>query len=285
MPRGRYAVLSRWRTRAAPFAGRLAHEMGGAQFVCDLGDAIAREVCLTGYYEPPVTRTVQHLLRPGGMLVDAGANWGYFSLLGAARVGSRGRVLALEPDPRHFERLQCNVSMNAFANVTALAVAAGAQEGVAVLTGYADGADNRGVSRIVDSAEGTHRYEVRCSTIDALTSSSARVDLIKIDVEGAELDVLAGMRAGLASGRYAAVVLELHPDLLRARGVDPLACIGSLTAHGYRGWAIDLSPRAYRGATSTHTPLERVLRSVDTWRDTPWPHLLWLAPGEPAPSC
>lgn len=259
--------------------------MGGARFVCDLGDAIAREVWLTGYYEPPVTRAIWQLLRPGGTLVDAGANWGYFSLLGAACVGGEGRVLALEPDPRHFDRLQFNASMNGFANVTALPVAAGAQEGVAVLTGYADGADNRGVSRIVERAEGTHRYEVRCSTIDALTSSSARVDVVKIDVEGAEADVLAGMRAGLASARYAAVVLELHPDLLRARGVDPRECIGPLAAHGYRGWAIDLSPRAYRDATSTHAPLERVLRPVDTWHDTPWPHLLWLAPGEPAPSC
>jgi len=285
LPRGRYAVVSRLRPRAEPFAARLADDIGGAAFVCDLGDAIAREVCLTGYYEPPVTRVMQRLLAPGGTLVDAGANWGYFTLVGARLVGAGGRVVAIEPDPRHFERLRTNTAMNRLANVTALPLAAGSQEGVAMLTGYAEAADNRGVSRIADGASGAHRYAVRCATIDALTSESRRVDVVKIDVEGAEPDVLAGMREGLASGRYRAIVLELHPELLRARGVDPAECIGTLTARGYRGWTIDLSPEAYRAAAATGTPLERLLRSLDEWRATEWPHLLWLAPGESVSSC
>ena len=70
-----------------------------------MADETSREVCLTGLYEPPVTRVVQHHIPSGGTVVDLGANWGYFSLLAAAAVGPGGTVLALEPDPRQFEAL------------------------------------------------------------------------------------------------------------------------------------------------------------------------------------
>jgi len=113
-PRGKYAIVSRWTPRTGQFVARLADDLGGAMFACDLADAIAREVCLTGYYEPPVTRVVQRLVSRGGTVVDAGANWGYFSLLAASAAGERGRAIALEPDPRHFTRLARNIEMNGF---------------------------------------------------------------------------------------------------------------------------------------------------------------------------
>lgn len=249
-------------------------------FDCDLADVIAREVCLTGYYEPPVTRVVQRLATRGGTVIDAGANWGYFSLLAASAVGDRGRVIALEPDPRHFARLTRNIAMNHFTQIAAHLIAAGSRDGMVTLAGYADDAQNRGVSRIADTASVAHRFDVPCTTIDALTAACARVDVVKVDVEGAEMDALAGMRDGLAAARYAAIVLELHPALLRQHGRDPGECVEALQAHGYRGWTINLAPRAYRGATAHEPLIEALLRPLEEWRESTWPHLLWLAPGE-----
>jgi FkbM family methyltransferase len=279
-PRGKYAIVSRWSPRSGRFVARLAGDLGGARFECDLGDVIAREVCLTGYYEPPVTRLAQRLMKRGGIVVDAGANWGYFSLLAAPAVGGEGKVIALEPDPRQFARLARNLEMNQFANVTALQIAAASRDGMVGLLGYADDAANRGVSRIADTAGAAHRFEVPCTTIDRLTDSCARVDMVKIDVEGAEGDALAGMRDGLAAARYASIVLELHPAVLRERGVDPAECLATLQAHGYTGWSIELGPKAYRSATDPDTPVPHLLRPIDEWKTSAWPHLLWLAPGE-----
>jgi FkbM family methyltransferase len=284
-PRGKYAIVSRWSPRTGRFVAALADDIGGARFDCDLADVIDREVCLTGYYEPPVTRIVQRLAARGGTVVDAGANWGYFSLLAAAAVGERGCVIALEPDPRHFERLARNIAMNRFTQVTLLQVAAGARDGIVTLAGYALDAENRGVSRIAASPGGAQAFDVRCTTIDVATASCDRVDAVKIDVEGAEMDVLEGMRDGLASARYASIVLELHPAWLRENGVDPAACIRMLLAHGYRGWSIDLSARAYRSAAVPGTPIEGLLRPAGEWRQSTWPHLLWLAPGEALMAC
>jgi FkbM family methyltransferase len=274
LPRGSYRFLS-----AMPHMGRfhatLAQDVGGARFACDLSDTIAHEAYFTGIYEPPVTRVVQAYLSGGAVCVDAGANWGYFTLVAAAAVGAAGRVIALEPDPRMRDALEENVDLNGFVQVATLAVAAASHEGRGRLAGYADSSANRGVSRLADANASGPVFDVRCATIDDLTADVRRVDLLKIDVEGAEYDVLRGMRDGLASSRYGAIVLELHPELLRARGVSPAACIDLLRDAGYEGWTIDVSPRTYRRARDPRVRCDELLGPLDAWTRAPWPHLLW----------
>ena len=277
-PRGRYAVLSRLAPTRGRFEARLAPDIGGATFACDLSDQLSREACFTGLYEPPFTRVFQRQLRPGAVVVDAGANWGYFTLIAAAAAGPSGRVIALEPDPRQFPILERNIGLNGFTHVEALPSAAGAAAGRLTLTGYADTDANRGTSSIATPAGGgaPRQFDVDCTTIDALTARHSTVDLVKIDVEGAEDLVLEGMREGLAAKRYRAILLELHPALLAARGVPPEACLNLLESHGYRGWTIDATGAAYRRAADPATPVESLLGPLETWRATAWPHLLWL---------
>lgn len=279
LPRGRYRVVSSLRTSAPPFVATLAHDAGGARFACDLSDEIAREVCLTGCYEPPVTRLLQRRLHVGAVMVDVGANWGYFSLVAAAAVGRSGRVLSLEPDPRQFHRLAENVQLNDFRHVSATAAAAAACEGSAVLAGYSELARNKGVSRLGGPADGPS-FDVRCVALDDLTTNFPRVDVVKIDVEGAELAVLRGMQRGLAQERYRAVLLELHPELLRQQDASGDMCVQLLSDAGYRGWAIDQSPRVYSRAAGAPVPPQELLRPLDEWVNQSWPHLFWLAPGE-----
>jgi FkbM family methyltransferase len=280
LPRGRYRVVSSFRPSASPFLSTIADDLGAARFACDLSDQIAREVCLTGCYEPPVTRVIQRRLDIGGTMLDVGANWGYFSLLSAAIVGASGRVVSLEPDPRQFDALVANVRLNGFGQVTPLRQAAAAEAGTATLVGYDDDADNRGVSRLGSDAAGVPCFEVACVPLDAVTSHLPRVDVIKLDVEGAELDALRGMRDGLSSHKYRALFLEMHPALLEARGDSAEACVGLLLDAGYKGWTIDQSARVYRRALSPLVKTADMLQPLADWRGQIWPHVLWLAPGE-----
>ena len=263
-----------------PFVARMAPDHGGARFWCDLADGIARDVCLVGHYEPQVSRVVTQLLSPGMTVVDAGANWGYFTLLAASLVGPAGRVLAFEPDPRVFDLLQRNLSLNAFAHVTALPLAASRSTTTLVLDGYAENASNRGVSRVREggSASATSFLVHAARMDDVLEQREIRaVDLIKIDVEGAEDAVLDGMRAGLAAGRYRRILIELHPALLAERGQSPDQCCQMLRDAGYIGWAFDHSPEAVRRAAyaGSMTMSDLLHRTDHVPSSDPWPHMLW----------
>lgn len=276
IPRGRYRLAAAAPSRGQ-FVSSLATDLGGARFCCDLSEELAREVCVTGVYEPPVSRVIVSMLREGARMVDAGANWGYFSLLAAAAVGSAGQVLALEPDPRQFARLRENLKLNQFTQVVPLERAAADRRGPVTLLGYEDTDSNRGVSRIggAPDGSGSRAFTVESVAIDDLVSADRAVDLVKIDVEGAEDLVLEGMRAGLSGHRYLAIVLELHPGLLRAKGCEPERLIQTLVGHGYRGWTIDLTPAAYRGAINPRVPIDALLLPIEKWSSMTWPHLFW----------
>ena len=84
------------------------------------------------------------------------------------------------------------------------------------------------------------------------------------------------MREGLSARRYRAILLELHPELLRAKRVDPASLVARLRGHGYRGWTIDPSPDAYRRAIDPGVAIDSLLLPLERWVETPWPHLLWL---------
>jgi len=223
-------------------------------------------------------------------VVDVGANWGYFTLMAARLIGPAGRVLAIEPDPRMADLLERNLSLNGMTQVEVVHCAAGADRAMCCLEGYADGAENRGVSRIrQDGAVPLGmRFPVHTTPIDALLDERgvSVVDLIKIDVEGFEAEVLDGMAEGLAAQRYRRIVIELHPALLAERGTTADACCARLRASGYIGWAFDHSPPALRRAAYARSlSLATLLTRSDVApAEDPWPHMLWTARDAPLPS-
>ncbi len=99
--------------------------VGGSRMRVDTTDVAGRMLATSGVWEPHVTAVVRSVLRPGDVVVDVGANIGYFTLLAARLVGSSGRVHALEPSVGTYERLVANLELNDAANVVPERVAAG----------------------------------------------------------------------------------------------------------------------------------------------------------------
>lgn len=287
LPAGRFRAFDLLARRVrGPFLDRADRSVGGWRYRCDLRHEIARELCLTGRYAPMETALVQGMLAPGATFVDVGGNIGYFALAGADWVGAAGTVVTLEPDPRMAAALRENLAMNPVRNVVVRELAASDQAGMAELTGFDEAGGNWGVSRLNGGdGAGGHSFTVRCERLDAILDEAGvgSVDLVKIDVEGAELMVLAGMRDGLASRRYRRILVELHPWTFADFHGSLAAAAAEMGAAGYHGCLVEDSAdelrRAYygRGAPPRLRPLEPAQVTGA------WPHVLWTLPDYPPP--
>ncbi len=208
----------------------------------DLGLLVAA-VETRGRLEPGTLGVLLSLLRENDTLIDVGANIGTFSLPAARRVGERGRVLALEPAPRIAALLRQTVALNGIsAQVDVRECAA---------------SDTEATARFGLSAQTTHNsllppddtletIDIAVRSLDALVTPGDRVAAVKIDVEGAELQVWRGMQRIVSENPELAVILEFGPEHLRRAGVTVAAWFAELTASGHTAWEIDEVAAAVR---------------------------------------
>lgn len=284
LPAGRYRVMN-WigERHADPFWARMPAELGSLYFRCDLRDRIMREVCLTGRYEPQETALLQQILRPGMTFVDVGANWGYFTLCAAHLVGRAGRVVSIEVDPRACRTLKANIERNQLELVTVHEMAASDAPGMLAMQEYESAADdsgNFGLARTTTVVEDGRRFEVAARPLDDVLDEAGieRVDLLKMDIEGAEGRALGGLHRALAARRVARVLLELHPRHLHDLGSSAERVIADLRGYGYRPWKIDHAPSVYRQVASGRMDVTSALTPLTEGEHLGrWPHLLWTS--------
>lgn len=174
--------------------------------------------------------TLRALIEPGMVIADIGANVGFYTLEMARCVGSRGRILAFEPDPLAFGLLKKRVSRDSLQNIETHDVALGDTPGRASL--YCS-AYNRADNRLSPSHTEPHvevcEVEVR-RLDDILSGRNIRVDGLKIDVQGNEEHVLRGAEATSRHLRW--IWIEFSPNHLRASGSDPVGFLHALAAFG-----------------------------------------------------
>jgi FkbM family methyltransferase len=169
----------------------------------DLHDYMMYETIRSGRVpEPETASLIEGLLKEQDVFVDAGANNGFFSLLGARRVGPTGQVVSFEPAPVTFTRLARNIVINNMNQVSVYRIALGREGGIGRLT---QSEVESGLNTLVGSDESA--VEVRMSSLDSVLGSH-KVDLVKIDVEGSELGVLEGMSRVIDSNENLSVIIE-----------------------------------------------------------------------------
>jgi FkbM family methyltransferase len=218
----------------APRAGmRTVRVCGDAVMTLNLANAIHRMIYI-GCFSPNITACLRALLPPGGTFLDVGANVGYFSLMASQFVGREGRVLAVEPNPRAFEALSANLSQSHTSNVQADMIALGESEGTLGL--YVPPADeNRDYNVTIVANPSWTRIEVPCRRLDWCLADwhTDRIDLMKMDVEGAEPRVLAGGSSALADGVVRHLMLEINGPYLTELGSSPRALVDQLAELGF----------------------------------------------------
>ena len=202
---------------------------------CDL---VTREILLHHTWEPETTKVVASHLRAGGTFVDVGAHVGWYTLKAAQLVGPKGHVIAVEPNPETLVRLFDNVRSSGVGGIVVVApVASSDSEGT--LTLYAAPRENTGESSLAsgNAAQGGGTavpYQVRARRLDDIVREAhvGPVDMIKIDVEGAEFTVLKGAVETLDRDRPVLSVELLDPQL-KQMGSSVAEVQAFLSAHGY----------------------------------------------------
>jgi FkbM family methyltransferase len=179
----------------------------------------------------------------GGVILDIGANVGAYSLLFGQWVGDGGRVYAFEPDPLALQGLRVHIALNGLSGrVTAVECAITDRAGRGRLAVF----DAPGISRLCgDSAESGESVDAAVTTIDDFCGERDIVpDIIKLDVEGAEVDALRGARRTIArAGQHLQLFVEMHPTLWASMGHSPGDVLGECDAQG-------LVPERLDGGTS-----------------------------------
>ena len=215
---------------------------GGLVCIDTRDRSLAAPVRHSGEWEPEVARVLLRFLRPGGTVVEVGSNIGCHTVTMALAIGRRGSVLAIEANPDVAELLQCTLAINSLRQVRLINAAVMDRPGETTIfateTDLGGGAvglpgweSDPGLSR-------HQRHTVQAVTLDSVTADLACVDLIRMDVEGCELAVLAGAQRLLSRSPRVKIVCEWgahHAPSYFAieEGLD------ALIERGFRFWRIE----------------------------------------------
>src|ERR1043166_1571170 len=178
------------------------------------------------------SRLFRELIAPGMVVIDVGANIGYFSLLASKLVGTTGSVHAFEPDPVNCRLLRKNVRLNRASNIKVIQTALSDSDAPVSLF---LNSDNKGDHRIWNNDdESRKRIHVSATTLDQYLKKTGKTpSFIKIDVQGAEGRVLEGMKETLARSGPTHLILEFWPEALRKCGTDPERLIKQISNSGF----------------------------------------------------
>jgi len=207
--KGKAKIEAAFRALLKPHISTVAHDI---RMELDPEEWLQMDLRASGCLEPRTTALFERILRPGDSCVDVGAHVGYHSLVAARLVGASGRIFSIDPQPYNCAKILTNAELNGFSNITVVAAAVGEADGFtslrsqsrhdkARLTLAGPGVNDGALTFVVPKI--TLRWLIETYKLRPLT-------LLKIDVEGFELEVLRG--AGDTSREIENIVFEVLPD-------------------------------------------------------------------------
>ena len=229
------SVLRSLSRRTRPATGEICIRLRGMKFVIGVNDTkgVGADL-LEGEFEPVQTALLSSQLKPGMTFIDVGANIGYYTVIASKIVGNSGRIHCFEPEPQNCRILAKNILENKLSNVYLHNVALSDSTGIVVL--HTD-SKNFGAHSLckanIFSNEGSE-LSVLATRLDDFVAANgiSKVDMIKLDVQGAEAKVIAGAMRTLITQKPM-LFLELWPYGIQKMGDDPTTMLQDLERMGY----------------------------------------------------
>lgn len=184
--------------------------------VMDVG--FSHSLILRKEYEKVETKLFKKILKKGNIFVDVGANFGYYSLLASRKVGKKGKVFAFEPDPYNFEVLKKNIELNNFKNVVCVNKAVVDKEKTFYFYISYDLLGDQNFIKDVSRK----RVLVKGKPLDMYFGRKKKVDIVKVDVQGAEEMVIKGMEKTIGANPKMKILIEFCPEWIEKNGLKPM---------------------------------------------------------------
>jgi FkbM family methyltransferase len=193
------------------------------------------DMAMGNAWEETTTQVFQQLIRPGDVIIDVGAHWGYFSLLAATLCTETGKVYAFEPHPRNFAMLTRNIEANHLSNVVTVQSAVSNCAGsIPMFEAHSSmGHSLNALPQEWRAGDGASPKAISVSTVkldDFFANNPVEPRLVKIDIEGAEPLALAGMRCLIERNPALVMIMEFNPAYLKAQAatdfLDQIAACG-----------------------------------------------------------
>lgn len=188
-----------------------------------------------GGYEEGSQKLFESILRPGMTVLDLGANFGFYTLRALRK---ECRVVSYEPTPQTCALLRQNINANGFANCGRSIVVEAAVSDMCGITEFYENPNMCGYNSIY-SMEGQHLIQVPTVTLDSQIEEIGRVDVIKMDIEGAEYRALLGMRRLLERNPQVQILMEFAPGHMKRAGVSPEEMLDLIHELGFTYALID----------------------------------------------
>jgi len=216
--------------------------VGKAKIFINPNDPVVSGALTFGVYENQEISLMQQMCRPGMTMIDVGANVGLYTAIAGLGLGESGRVFAFEPEPESFECLQKTVNENGLTNVTVVQAAAAAENSKTKL--YTSSL-NRGDHRMYRNEHSDGSVEIDTLKLDDYLENKLvkGVDVIKIDVQGFEGHVIAGLEGTICRSPSLAMLMEFWPKGLLSAGTSPVELLEKLRGLGLT--VFELNGRGY----------------------------------------
>lgn len=249
------ALRDTWERRPQAYLGDhtlLTRTIFGHAMYLDTRDlSLTPHLVLQGYWEPDVTRFFLRLVKPGMHVADVGANVGYYTLLACSLVGGKGRVTAFEANPALALLARRSISVNGFrARARVMDVAVTDAPGRVTLYSLEHRQGDSSISafsagELAFPGDRVTEINASATSLDVFLEDDS-VDLVRMDVEGAEPLVFDGMQRIIARNPALRIVMEWFPERIRCVGRDPVAFLRSIAAAGFRFQRVSAGGRLER---------------------------------------
>jgi FkbM family methyltransferase len=247
-----------------PFSVRLSNDdvayvaVDGIEVALDRADrSVSGPIINDGFWEPHVERVLRRFLAPGSVFVDIGANVGWHTALASSAVGVDGQVYAIEPNPDNARLIAHTIERNRLSNVRLVPIALSESTGFAA---FRSAIGSNGGFLNHDERDSLDPSVTIVPTIRFDDLHLPRVDVVKIDVEGAEPIVFRGATETIERD-YPIIIFEFSCEMTeRVSGVAPRDHLKMFESFGY---ALSMIERP----TGTLVPVDNIDRLLDAWGD------------------